>query len=120
MVPAWVLGTVAVLSPTAAVIATIIIERFSVSPSSKVLDGLMDEARRLSRTKYVHADLQCSEYGWSCIIRDTEPFPVDPDLYGSDADPSPKCYPGLVITAGYGRTLIDAVQAANAALKPRN
>lgn len=79
-------------------------------------DQLMAEARVLSTTGFAHAEIVSGTYGWSVIIRDAEPI----TMHDAVDDRTFDVHEGGIVTAGMGRSLIEAVQAANAGMKARS
>jgi len=89
-------------------------ENPTVVNNGAMLDSLLDEAKVLSTTDYVHADIECNGYGFTIVVRDHAPIEVIDD----DGD-AVTHHVGNAITAGTGRTLTQAITAANAGMKPR-
>lgn len=80
---------------------------------STLIDGLLDEARVLSKTGEVHGDIRITPYGTSVIVRDDGPREVD------TAGGELTVYDGEIIAAGMGPTLTEAVSRANVSMKSR-
>lgn len=81
---------------------------------NQTFDGLLAEAKLLSTNNYVHAEMQINDWGYSMVIRDSEPI----DLETPDGDEYSLSI-GAIITAGTGRTFDEMIQAANRGMKPR-
>lgn len=79
------------------------------------IDGLLVEAKHLVPAGYhPYADIQANDYGFHVVIWDEQPYQIEgPEGFGVNHNP------GQIITAGSGRTLDEAVVAANRGMKPR-
>lgn len=86
--------------------------------SKSVLDGLLAEAKVLTKARDTWADIQNNDYGWHIVVWDRQPVGAESTWDGHDVtgiEPDAK-----IVTSGSGRTLLEALQAANRGMAPRS
>lgn len=93
-----------------------IAEQEAQQAARMTLDGLLAEAQHLAPSgNHAHADIRANQHGFHIVVWDDQPIQIEgPEGFGVNYNP------GEIITAGSGRTLVEAVQAANAGMKPRS